>query len=618
MSSSVPDTAGGDPAQRISVRIYEDGILVFSTEVAGPVELGRQLTGERSALLTYRLADSGSYRVVIAPAEEVSVSRRHALVEPLPDGWVRVINISGGSAVRLGDGTVLGPGDSRELDLPCRLNIGKRSVGLEGQEPRPRVLEQLEATPVPDPLSDTSIIRRIAMSSGKVVDTEAILRWLQTSVVVIQSAATSKDFLGQVARGVIEVGLENGAVLMRGDGGWVARAFCADPASQPTANWRPSSQILAAVCEHRRTVWEKPVARALDSKSLEGVEVVVAAPILDQGGEVIGVVYGDRRRGAVAELPINRLKAMLVELLASGVAAGLARLEQERAAVAARVRFEEFFTPELSRELEAHPDLLRGRDVEVTILVVDIRGFSRISERLGPAKTVDWIREMMQALSDCVLDQHGVVVDYVGDEILAMWGAPKEQPDHAARACTAAVRMLESLPRLNERWQDTLGEPIEIGIGVNTGMARVGNVGSDRKFKYGPLGNTVNLASRVQGATKYLRTKVVVTGATRSRLGEEFRWRRLCRVRVVNIHEPVDLYELAAAGNAEFDDVRAPYESALETLEAGRFEEAAKLLGEVMARRSNDGPALVLMSRVLECLTGGAVRFDPVWTLPGK
>ena len=309
---------------------------------------------------------------------------------------------------------------------------------------------------------------------------------------------------------------------------------------------------------------------------------------------------------------------MVVELLACGVAAGFARLEQERAALAARVRFEQFFTPELSRDLEAQPNLLEGKDAEVSLLVVDIRGFSRISERLGPAKTVDWIREVMVALSNCVLIHQGVLVDYVGDELMAMWGAPKEQPDHASRACRAGLDMLRELPRLNELWRALLGEPIEIGIGINTGVARVGNVGSDRKFKYGPLGNTVNVASRVQGSTKYLKSKLVITGATQARLGPEFQWRRLCRARVVNIAEPVELYELAAIGQAEFAGVQGFYEKALHEFEQGRFEEAARQLGQVLSQKSNDGPALVLMSRILDCMIEGPSRFDAVWTLPGK
>src|SRR5207302_9074849 len=224
--------------------------------------------------------------------------------------------------------------------------------------------------------------------------------------------------------------------------------------------------------------------------------------------EVVGALYADRRRGESNKSLglITKVEAMLVELRAGSVAAGLARVEQEQAAIRARVQFEQFFTPELSRQLTAQPDLLEGRDAEVSILFCDIRGFSRISERLGPTRTVSWINHVLGELSECVLAHQGVLVDYIGDELMAMWGAPGVQPDHAKLACRAGLAMLESLPRLNEHWLSVLEEPMGLGVGINTGLARVGNTGTQRKFKYGPLGGTVNLASRVQGANKFLKT----------------------------------------------------------------------------------------------------------------
>ena len=152
----------------------------------------------------------------------------------------------------------------------------------------------------------------------------------------------------------------------------------------------------------------------------------MATPLLDSKGAVIGAVYGDRRRprGVLEQDLITELEAMLVELIASGVAAGMARLEQEHAALTARVQFEQFFTRELSEQLALHPDLLAGREAEVSLLFCDIRGFSRISERLGAEKTVQWIGDVMGVLSDCVLAHAGVLVDYIGDELVAMWRCP--------------------------------------------------------------------------------------------------------------------------------------------------------------------------------------------------
>src|SRR5262249_46830457 len=158
---------------------------------------------------------------------------------------------------------------------------------------------------------------------------------------------------------------------------------------------------------------------------------VVAAPVLDPRGELVGVLYGDRRQGVGPgqQRPITRLEALLVELLAVAVAAGLARHRPEEAAEAARLRFQPVFTPERARHLAAQPGLSEGREAEVSVLVCDIRGYGRISERLGARGTVAWLGDVLEALSECVQAHQGVLVDYVGDELLAMWGAPAEQPD---------------------------------------------------------------------------------------------------------------------------------------------------------------------------------------------
>ncbi len=287
--------------------------------------------------------------------------------------------------------------------------------------------------------------------------------------------------------------------------------------------------------------------------------------------------------------------------------------------------FGQFFTPELARHFVRNPELLtQARDAEVTVLFCDVRGFSRISEKLGPTDTVNWLSDVMATLSDCVMEHHGVLVDYIGDELMAMWGAPEQVDDHAALACRAAVDILKSLPGINDVWRERIGATTDVGIGLNSGLARVGNTGSNRKFKYGPLGNVVNLASRVQGATKYLRSRLLVTGNTHDDLGDEFASRRLCKVRVVNIDAPVDLYEICLHDDSASNSLSARYEHALNQFEDLQLVEAATSLGSLLVDQPNDGPSLLLMSRVVETLlappegSDPSDRIDPVWNLPGK
>jgi adenylate cyclase len=178
--------------------------------------------------------------------------------------------------------------------------------------------------------------------------------------------------------------------------------------------------------------------------------------------------------------------------------------------------------------------------------------------------------------------------------------------------------MLGHLPGLNARWASVLGGPMGFGLGLNTGVARVGNTGSKRKFKYGPLGNSVNLASRVQGATKYLKAPVLVTRETHNRLGEGFSSRRISQVRVVNIAGSVDLYELAPASRPGWAALAAGYERALAQFESGDLNAAMRSLFQLLSEHPDDGPALVLLSRVIALRDADQSTFDPVWELPGK
>jgi len=283
--------------------------------------------------------------------------------------------------------------------------------------------------------------------------------------------------------------------------------------------------------------------------------------------------------------------------------------------------FEQHFTPELARELARNPDPMKmqARHAEVSVMFCDIRGFSAVSERLGPATTIDWLGGVMGEFSSIVIDLGGVLVDYTGDELLAMWGAPNEQPDHAELACRAALEIRRSLAALNEKWRDIVGAETEVGIGINSGDALVGNVGTHRKFKYGPLGTAVNLASRVQGATKYFKTSLLITGETAARVRGHYPTRRLCRVRVQNINGPVELHELEVPGTYEdWARLSRLYEEAVAAFEREDFPSAKASLVAFLAGAPGDGPGLLLQKRLKEATRGSGAAFDPVWSLPGK
>ena len=456
-------------------------------------------------------------------------------------------------------------------------------------------------------------------------DSRLLLAWLRNTMDVFQSAASSPDFLAKAAEAVADiVGLDHAAVLGWRGGQWHMDAVCHAARAGHLGEWTPSRSLLERVREQKRTFWKTPSgedASVRDQASLMSLEAYVASPILNPAGRshwhvvrrttsqrIIHVRDADHRIGGHAGR-----SAVLQRGGRTWHACSRNRSRWRHA-----ILFEQFFTPELSRQLQADPTLLSGRDADVTVLFCDIRGFSRISERVGAALTFDWINSVMGVLSDCVIEHKGVLVDYIGDELIAMWGAPEELPDHGVHACQAALAMLEQNAGSERPVDGVIGEPTSYAIGINTGPARVGNTGSKRKFKYGPLGNTVNLASRVQGATKYVRTPLVITGATAQQIGHEFPTRRLCSVEVVNIAEPIDLYELRAAADKAWADLKARYESALAAYESAEFHAATRILGNLLTEYPDDGPTVILLSRAVEMLAKGHEDFSPVWRLTGK
>lgn len=197
------------------------------------------------------------------------------------------------------------------------------------------------------------------------------------------------------------------------------------------------------------------------------------------------------------------------------------RTEQQRVGI--RRAFSQYVAPSVVRQLTAHPERLKlgGEVRDLTILVCDIRNFSAIAERLNAEELTTFINEFLTPLSDIIIENGGTIDKYMGDAILAFWNAPLDQPDHAQRACRAALQMLGRMDDLNRGWRRTAeaaGRPFEdirIGIGVNSGECCVGNLGSERRFDYSAIGDAVNIASRLEGLSKIYGLSLLISEETR-------------------------------------------------------------------------------------------------------
>jgi adenylate cyclase len=316
---------------------------------------------------------------------------------------------------------------------------------------------------------------------------------------------------------------------------------------------------------------------------------------------VPALVVASAAWSALAILALRRANMVLAlgmplsQLLTMFVAATSYRFfSEEREKRRARETFGRFLAPAIVDDVLAKGGAVRlGGDKRVlTVLFSDIRGFTSISEQLDPHVLLELLNEYLTPMTDIVVSDHqGTLDKYIGDAIMAFWGAPKEQPDHALRACRAAVAMLDRLGRLREGWRDRGLPDIDIGIGINTGPMSVGFVGSqDRFYNYTVLGDAVNLASRLEGANKEYGTRIILGPATHAEVKDAVVARELDLVRVKGKREPVHIHELLALapGTPELLAFVERFRWGLSAYAGQRWDEAIARFREADALRGGD------------------------------
>lgn len=266
-----------------------------------------------------------------------------------------------------------------------------------------------------------------------------------------------------------------------------------------------------------------------------------------------------------------------------------------------RKAFSTYVSSQLVCEILKDPARLKlgGEKRVVTVLFSDIRGFTGLSERLSPEELVKLLNEYLNPMTGIVLDEEGMLDKYIGDAIMAVFNAPLAIPDHPRRACAAALRMASRLSGLNEDW-GRLGYPgIEIGIGINTGEAVVGNMGAELRFDYTAIGDTVNLASRIEGMTKLYGAGIMISEHTHSYVKDDFLLREIDLVRVKGREKPILMYELMGpdGGDESLQELKRTFERAVRLYRERRFEEARGLFEGLLERFPGDGPSALYIKR---------------------
>ncbi|MGV3625432.1 MAG: CHASE2 domain-containing protein [Archangium sp.] len=272
----------------------------------------------------------------------------------------------------------------------------------------------------------------------------------------------------------------------------------------------------------------------------------------------------------------------------------LGYLSLDREKVKMRSTFSRYLGEDVMDIALQDPDKLnRGEKREMTVLFSDIRGFTSLSEHMSPEKLADFINQYLSPMTQIVFDEKGTLDKYIGDAVMAFWNAPLNQPDHALRACRAAVHMLERLEELKAVWRKSGYPELEIGIGINTGQMVVGNMGSDVRVDYTVLGDAVNLGSRLEGTNKEYDTRIIISEFTRAAVADGIVTRRLGAVRVKGKKVPVGIYELRGLGTPSESDAKAiaAFEAGLAAWSSRRFDDAKTHFETVLAVWPNDSPS---------------------------
>lgn len=274
---------------------------------------------------------------------------------------------------------------------------------------------------------------------------------------------------------------------------------------------------------------------------------------------------------------------------------------EEREKRKVRGAFGMYVHPGLVEQMMKNPDLLRlgGEEVELTVMFSDVRGFTSISEKLTPTELVHLLNEYLTAMSDVIMANWGTVDKYEGDAIMAFWGRPYPQPDHASRACKSCLLMLDRLAELNRNWEREGKQTLNIGIGINTGPMVVGNMGSKKRFNYTVMGDAVNLGSRLEGQNKEYATHLIISQSTYEQVAEEFVCRELDLIRVKGKLKPVAIYELMAPGSErnKYEPLLNVFAQGLAAYREGRFEEALRVFEQILSAYPEDGPTKLFAKR---------------------
>lgn len=329
---------------------------------------------------------------------------------------------------------------------------------------------------------------------------------------------------------------------------------------------------------------------------IEIVAVIIVAGIIDG---ILALSYHLFTANAVVLPVVSPIAAVLFNYIGSAVYQYLTERKQK---TMIKGMFSQYLNPSVVNELIAHPEKLRlgGEKKELTVFFSDIASFTNFSEKLDATDLVAILNEYLSAMTDIIMKHDGTLDKYVGDAVMAVWGAPMELPNNALSACRAALSMQSTAQEIAAKWEREGKPKLVVRMGLNTDMMVVGNVGGSARFDYTVIGDAVNLGSRLEGANKEYGTRIMVSERTQELVKEELLCRELDLLVVKGKTKPVRVFELVGERKtlpSERTTFIAAYTEALALYRGREFKKAVKAFEQLLLTDPNDGPAALYLER---------------------
>jgi adenylate cyclase len=267
--------------------------------------------------------------------------------------------------------------------------------------------------------------------------------------------------------------------------------------------------------------------------------------------------------------------------------------------------FSKYLAPTMVNQLMESPEKLNlgGEKREITAFFSDIQGFTSISEKLLPNETSDLLNEFLTEMADIILKHEGTVDKFEGDAIIAFFGAPNNMGDHAKRACMAGIEMQKRLAVLREKWGKAGKPRLKMRIGLSSGPAVVGNMGSKDRFDYTMIGDTVNTAARLEGANKTYGIYTLVSESTYSKMGQDIIARKIDTINVVGKDKPIAIYQLLDFKeniDGRLYKTADNYHKGLNLYKNQEWDKAINFFKAALEITPDDGPSITMIERCMD------------------